>query len=321
MVAGQRLDAYLASALPHLSRSQWQRLLARGDVWLEGSAAKPRLRLQGGERLWIQEPEAPSPQLAPEAGPVDIRYEDAQLLVVSKPRGQVVHPGAGQEHGTLVQAVLAHCGNLPDLGDAQRPGIVHRLDKDTSGLLVIAKTPAAAAGLQSQLAQHQIQRHYLAVVQGVPETDQGLVDRPLGRHVHSRLRMSSHTRQGRPARTHWQVVQAFPACGLTLLGLQLETGRTHQIRAHMAENGWPLVGDPLYGPRRLMVPARLQKAVYQLQGQALHAWRLVFVHPTNHKTVAIQAALPGDMQHLLQVVAAFEGIGLSAALPADSSAE
>ena len=276
-----RLDVLLSRRVEGLTRSAAQRLLEEGKVSLQGRPLKKNHRLRAGEALELCLPDPVPTDARPQDIPLDIVYEDADVAVVNKPRGMVVHPAPGNPDGTLVNALLAHCGqSLSGVGGAIRPGIVHRIDKDTSGLLVIAKNDRAHLALSAQLKDHTLSRVYEAVAIGSLKEDRGTVDAPIGRSLRDRKRMAV-VPDGRRAVTHYQVLARYP--GYTHLRCQLETGRTHQIRVHMAYLGHPLAGDPVYGPKN--DPERLG-------GQCLHARELTFVHPTTGQTVHLTCPLP-----------------------------
>ncbi|WP_126148218.1 RluA family pseudouridine synthase [Synechococcus elongatus] len=295
-VPSERLDRWLAQQWPHLSRARLQKLIAAGQLRVNGEVCdqkrwQPRL----GDRLELEMPPTEAIALAPEEIPLDILYEDVDLLIVNKAVGMVVHPAAGHDTGTLVHALLAHCGDsLTGIGGEQRPGIVHRLDKDTTGAMVVAKTEAALLSLQDQIRQKTAQREYLGVVFGSPRQDSGQVEEPIGRHLRDRKRMAvvPIERGGRWALTHWQVRERLG--NYALLHYRLATGRTHQIRVHSHHMGHPLVGDPLYGNGRSLG--------VNLQGQALHAWRLSLQHPRTGEVIAVEAPLPAEFQRLLRVL-------------------
>ena len=276
-----RLDVLLSRRVEGLTRSAAQRLLEEGKVSLQGRPLKKNHRLRAGEELELCLPDPVPTDARPQDIPLDIVYEDADVAVVNKPRGMVVHPAPGNPDGTLVNALLAHCGqSLSGVGGAIRPGIVHRIDKDTSGLLIIAKNARAHLALSAQLKDHTLSRVYEAVAIGSLKEDRGTVDAPIGRSLRDRKRMAV-VPDGRRAVTHYQVLARYP--GYTHLRCQLETGRTHQIRVHMAYLGHPLAGDPVYGPKN--DPERLG-------GQCLHARELTFVHPTTGQTVHLTCPLP-----------------------------
>lgn len=281
---GQRLDRLLAAALPGMSRSALQNLIAGGQVTAGGRPLPKSARLPIGTELSVAIPEAKPLEALPEAIPLDIVYEDQDLLVVNKAKGMVVHPAPGNESGTLVNALLAHCGaSLSGINGVLRPGIVHRIDKDTSGLLVVAKNDRAHQGLAAQIQDHSFTREYRAVVYGAIKEDRGTVDKPLGRHRTDRKRMAvrEDSPSARRAVTHFRVEERLP--GFTCLRLTLETGRTHQIRVHMASMGHPVAGDPVYGPK---------KVIAALGGQCLHAGRIGFIHPATGAYQEFTAPLP-----------------------------
>lgn len=293
--AGDRLDRWLAEQVPGLSRSRLQSLIEDGHVWVNGQPCTAKKQsVQQGDRISIQIPENQAPDLQPEPIPLDILYEDEALLVVNKSAGMVVHPAPGHSSGTLVNALLAHCTDLAGIGGVDRPGIVHRLDKDTTGAIVIAKTDWAMQHLQTQIRTKTARREYLGVVYGAPSGDRGTVDQPIGRHPVDRKKMAivPVEKWGRSAITHWQIEERLG--NYTLLHFQLETGRTHQIRVHCAHLGHPIVGDPLYSSGR--------SVGVNLTGQALHAWRLSFQHPTTGQWIEAIAPLPEPFERLLQVL-------------------
>jgi len=287
--AGERLDVYLAH-VSGLSRARVQRLIEEGHVLVGGHPQKARHRVSPGERILLRIPPATPLRLTPEAIPLDILHEDGDLIVLNKPPGMVVHPGAGRSTGTLVHALLAHCGRLPGIGGVERPGIVHRLDRDTSGVLVVAKTETAHHSLSRQFKARVVQKQYLALVHGEVRQDSGRIEAPIGRREHDRKRMGIRERGGREARTVYSVLRRFP--GMTLLALDLETGRTHQIRVHLAHIGHPVLGDQVYGGRR---ERRLAASdAPRAERQMLHAWRLRFQHPTTGTWAEFVAPIPED---------------------------
>lgn len=291
----QRLDRYLSEEIPDLSRSRVQQLIEHGHVQLnEQVCTSKKINLQVGDRISLEIPAVQPLQLVAEDIPLDILYEDEQLLILNKPAGLVVHPAPGHANGTLVNALLAHCPNLPGIGGVQRPGIVHRLDKDTTGAIAIAKTDIAYQHLQAQLQAKTARREYLGVVYGAPKTESGTVDLPIGRHPQDRKKMAivSVEQGGRTAITHWQVKERLS--NYTLIHFQLETGRTHQIRVHSAKIGHPIVGDPVYGSGR--------SVGVNLPGQALHAWQLKLQHPISGDWVEVTAPLPQTFTKLLEIL-------------------
>lgn len=291
--AGQRLDVFLAGA-SGLSRARIQRLLADGHVLVGGRPEKPRHRVSVGEAIQLRIPPATPLDLTPEAIPLDILYEDDDLIVLNKPPGMLVHPGAGRTSGTLVHALLAHCRTLPGIGGAERPGIVHRLDRDTSGVLVVAKTEAAHHFLSGQFKARLVKKRYLALVHGQVRHDSGRIEAAIGRREHDRKRMGVRERGGRQARTAYHVVRRL--AGMTLLGLDLETGRTHQIRVHLSHIGHPVVGDRVYGGRRERSRSALPGP--RAPRQMLHAWRLGFRHPRTGDWCEFTAPIPEDLRRL-----------------------
>jgi 23S rRNA pseudouridine1911/1915/1917 synthase len=300
--AGQRLDQALATALPQYSRARIQRWIRDGRVQLAGAAGplRPSGRVAGGERVTLTAEFDADVSLEPEAMPLDIVYEDRALIVLNKPPGLVVHPGAGNRRHTLQQALLAHDAALARV---PRAGLVHRLDKDTSGLMVVARTPEAHTRLVAALQAHTIRREYLALCTGVL-TGGGTIDEPIGRHRQLRTRMSVRA-GGRESVTHYRIEERFRAH--TLLRVQLETGRTHQIRVHLAHLGFPVVGDPVYGGRRRLVAGAAPGVIATLQAfrrQALHATRLAFEHPLEGTPLEFSAPPPADMRALLALLRA-----------------
>ena len=295
-----RLDSFLAGAVGDLSRSAVQRLIDEGMVTVDGTPAKPSLKLRGGERVVVSIPPPVPAAPAPERIPLDILFEDGDLIVVNKPAGMVVHPGAGTSSGTLVNALLEHCRDLSGIGGELRPGIVHRIDKDTSGVLVVAKNDRSHNSLARQFKEHTVKRVYLALVYGSPRTDKGRIEGAIGRHPSDRTRMSGKARRGKHAVTHWQVLGRYPA--ITLIRLRLETGRTHQIRVHLSEAGHPLVGDLTYGGGGRFSGIQdqgLRPLVRELGRQALHAKTLGFIHPATGEYLEFDTQLPEDMARII----------------------
>lgn len=287
--SGERIDALLARALPSLSRSQVQKLLEQGMVTLNGRELKKNFRCSAGEGYEVILPEPAELPLIPQNIPLDVVYEDEDLIVVNKARGLVVHPAPGHPDGTLVNALLWHCGDsLSGIGGQRRPGIVHRIDKDTSGLLIVAKNDFAHQALSAQLADHSLCREYEALVRGNFKQDCGTVDKPIGRHPIDRKRMAVTEKNSKPAVTHWQLLASYR--GYSHILCRLETGRTHQIRVHMASIGHPLLGDFTYG-----APSP-EKG---LEGQCLHARRLRFVHPRTGEHILLETELPAYFMDVL----------------------
>ena len=288
--AGQRIDRFLAGEDTGLSRSALQNLIAEGHVLANGQPAAKNRKLKAGDTILVEIPDAAPIAAVPQDIPLDIVYEDGHLLVVNKPKGMVVHPAPGNPDGTLVNALLWHCrGSLSGIGGEIRPGIVHRIDKDTSGLLVVAKDDLTHQGLSEQMAVHAIHRVYHAVVYGNIRQDAGTIEAPIGRDPRDRKRMAVTPGQGKRACTHWQVLERFGR--FTLLACRLETGRTHQIRVHMAHIGHPLAGDPVYGPRSV---------IRELQGQCLHAKELGFRHPVTGQELRFDSPLPAYFTTFLE---------------------
>lgn len=286
--AGVRLDAFL-SADGALTRSQAARLIAEGRVRVNGKPAAKSARLSGGETVTVDVPQLRETALPPQDIPLDVVYEDDDVIVVNKPTGLVVHPAPGHPDGTLVNALLHHCGDsLSGIGGEKRPGIVHRIDRDTSGLIIAAKNDAAHLALSAQLKDHSLSRTYECLVTGNMKPDSGTVDAPIGRSSADRKKMAV-VPTGRRAVTHWEVVARYP--GVTHLRCRLETGRTHQIRVHMAYIGHPILGDTVYGAK---------KPVPGLTGQCLHAAGLRFVHPRTGEPVELHCPLPPEFTAMLQ---------------------
>jgi 23S rRNA pseudouridine1911/1915/1917 synthase len=294
-LAGRRLDQALATLLPQYSRTRIQRWIDEGAVRVNGLTPRARDVVVGGEAATVEARQADETAVAAEKLPLDIVHQDAALIIINKPPGVVVHPGAGNREHTLQNALLAHD---PKLRRVPRAGLVHRIDKDTSGLLVVARTLEAHGALVAALAAHDIEREYLALCTGAM-TGGGTVDEPIGRHRTQRIKMAVR-RDGRAAITHYRIEQRFRAH--TLARVRLETGRTHQIRVHLAHVGYPIVGDPVYGGRRRIPAGATPQLIAALDGfrrQALHAARLEFVHPKSGKPVTFEAPLPPDFRQLL----------------------
>ncbi len=287
--AGKRLDAFLAEALPELTRSAAARLCQEGQVTAGGKALAKNARLSGGEVLTVTLPDPAPMEAVAQDIPLDVVYEDADVIVVNKPKGLVVHPAPGHPDGTLVNALLHHCGDsLSGVGGALRPGIVHRIDRDTSGLIIAAKNDFAHQKLSAQLQDHTLARIYRCIVTGNLRQDTGTVDAPIGRCPTDRKKMAV-VANGRSAVTHWTVLERFS--GFTYVECRLETGRTHQIRVHMAHIGHPILGDTVYGAK---------KAAPGLRGQCLHAVGLRFLHPRTGEAVELQCELPEEFQAQLR---------------------
>ncbi len=289
VIVGERLDAAIAARETSLSRAQARRLVDAELVRVSGQRVKPSHRLREGELVEGTIPPPKPDMLEAEAIPLDIVFEDDDLIVVNKPAGMVVHPAVGHATGTLVHALLHHCGELSNVGGLQRPGIVHRIDKDTSGLLVASKNDLVHRSLGAQFKAHSIEREYLALVCGLPKLERGTVNAMIGRHPTDRKRFSTNAKQGKDAVTHWAVEKRFEAERLALLRVKLETGRTHQIRVHLASIDLPVAGDPTYGGGR-----KLSRAL-GLERQALHATVLGFEHPTRKEHMRFEASLPNDL--------------------------
>jgi len=283
-----RLDKYVCAQVPELSRTQVQKLIAAGNVTVNGQLAKPGLRLNSGDRIDINIPPTPPQELKPEAMPLKIIYEDDDLLAVDKPPGLTVHPAPGHPGHTLVNAILAHFPHLADIGDWLRPGVVHRLDKDTSGVMLVAKNSAAQANLSRQFKSHSVTKAYLALVKGKLEPESGIIEADIGRDPHNRKKMAV-VAQGREARTEYRVVKYIG--NYTLLEVMPETGRTHQIRVHLAAIGFPVVGDKVYGVKSP-----------HLSHQFLHASRLGFRLPSTGEYVEFESELPDDLQKALEAI-------------------
>ncbi len=291
---GGRLDKWLSARSPELSRSRIQALIKSGDVTVDGASVKSHHKLTSGELVAMHIPAAEPVDLVAEDIPLDILHEDDDLIVINKPAGLVVHPAAGHSSGTLVNALLYHCKELPGISGELRPGIVHRLDKDTSGAMVAAKSDVAMASLSEQFKARLVEKEYLAVVWGVPDPASGRLETPFGRSNGDRKMMSVHTNSDKVAITAYEVEECFP--GASLLRVRIETGRTHQIRVHLAHLGHSVVGDRVYGRRRkreLPVP---------VTRQMLHAEKLAFQHPRAGKRVAFTAPLPDDMRELIDAL-------------------
>jgi 23S rRNA pseudouridine1911/1915/1917 synthase len=278
----QRLDRFLAQALPAFSRARLQTLIRDGFVLLNGKAARPRDPVRTGDAVELREPEIEKVEAQPEQITLDVIFEDDDLLVLNKPAGIVMHPGAGHSQHTLVNALLAHCQNLSGIGGKERPGIVHRLDKETSGALVVAKNDATHRDLSSQFAARTMTKIYLALVAGILRKTSGIIDKAIARHPVHRQRMSIARRQGRSAKTEYRVIRS--GNDISLVECILHSGRTHQIRVHLHHLGHPVLGDKLYGGKRAGDFSR----------QMLHAWKLAFRHPRSGAEMSFEAPVPSD---------------------------
>lgn len=287
---GERIDKYLSEQLEDMTRSYIQKLIKENMVRVNGMAVKSNFKLSASDQIEVEIPELKEPDILPENIPLDILYEDQDILVVNKPKGMVVHPAPGHYTGTLVNAIMYHCkDNLSGINGVMRPGIVHRIDMDTTGSLLICKNDRAHQALAEQLKEHSITRKYHAIVHGRLKEDEGTIDKPIGRHPIDRKKMSVHCTNGREAITHYRVLKRFQQ--FTYIECQLETGRTHQIRVHMSSIGHPILGDQIYGPA---------KCPYKLQGQTLHAKVLGITHPTTGEYMEFDAPLPDYFQALLE---------------------
>lgn len=288
--AGIRIDRYLSDRLKDLSRSYLQKLLKEEAVLAGGRAVKANYKVSARESIELEIPETVEPEIEPEQMDLDILYEDRDIILINKPKGMVVHPAAGHFNGTLVNGLMAHCqGELSGINGVMRPGIVHRIDMDTTGVLIVCKNDFAHSSIAEQLKVHSITRKYYAIVHGVLKTDSGTVNAPIGRHPVDRKKMSINEKNGRDAVTHYQVLERFKQ--FTYVECQLETGRTHQIRVHMAGIGHPLLGDEVYGP---------SKCPFQLRGQTLHAGVLGIIHPRTGSYMEFSAPLPEYFDELLK---------------------
>ena len=289
--AGERIDKVLASEVETLSRSFLQKLLKEGRIYSNDKAVKSNYRVRENDRITFEIPEAVEPNIQAEDIPLSILYEDADVLLVDKPKGMVVHPAAGHYSGTLVNAVMYHCrGQLSGINGVLRPGIVHRIDRDTTGSLIVCKNDLSHNSIAMQLKEHSINRRYRAIVCGILQQEEGVIDAPIGRDKKDRKKMAV-TQEGKTAVTHYRVLKRFRQ--YTYVECVLETGRTHQIRVHMASIGHPLLGDEVYG-------RKVDK--YKCQGQCLHAMTLGFVHPSSKEYIEVNAPLPDYFQHLLDIL-------------------
>ena len=286
---GQRLDVFVVERFPEFSRSHVQKLIEQGNVLVDGTVRKANYKLRGGEAVQVTVPQAEPISVEPEDIPLDILYEDKDIIVVNKARGMVVHPASGVYTGTLVNALLFHCQDLSGINGEIRPGIVHRLDKDTSGVMVCAKNDTAHLDLAEQIRTKTAHRTYWAIVHGNIKEEAGIIKGDIGRHPTDRKKMAIVRENGKPAVTHFKVLERFGE--YTLVECQLETGRTHQIRVHMTSIGHPLINDPKYGPKK--------SSPFAINGQALHSLQLTLTHPVTKEEMTFTAPLPTDMEKIL----------------------
>ena len=294
-MGGMRIDGWLGENMNSISRSRLQKLISEGNVIVNNQVCESKKTiLKEGDEVIVRIPPPVSSHLIPQAIPLDILYEDEYLLIINKPADFVVHPAPGHSQGTLVNALLSHCPDLKGIGGVERPGIVHRLDKDTTGAMVVAKTEAVLHHLQGQIKAKTAKREYLGVVYGSPSQNKGIVDLPIGRHPCDRKKMAilPEEKGGKPAVTHWQVKEKIG--NYSLIHYQLETGRTHQIRVHSSVMGHPIIGDPLYSSGK--------SVGFNLTGQALHAFRLTLTHPIHSSTIDAIAPLPEELEKLLRIL-------------------
>ena len=288
----ERIDKCVSAFIDSLSRSFIQKMIKEECVMVNGKPVKGSYRVKDGDEVEFELPESAEPDIEPENIPLDILYEDKDVIVVNKPKGMVVHPAAGHYSNTLVNALIYHCGKeLSGINGVMRPGIVHRIDMDTTGSIIVCKNDKAHNCIAEQLKEHSINRRYHAICYGVLKEDEGVIDKPVGRHPTERRKMAVNERNGKHAVTHYRVLQRFE--GYTYIECVLETGRTHQIRVHMASIGHPLVGDEVYSNR---------KCPFKLQGQTLHAKTLGFIHPSTGEYIEVNAPLPEYFTHLLEIL-------------------
>lgn len=288
---GIRIDRYLTDQMPEMTRSHIQKLIKDEHVLINDKPVKANYRLSFSEKIEVEIPEPEILEIEPENIPLDILYEDDDIIIVNKPKQMVVHPAPGHSHGTLVNALMYHCGShLSGINGVMRPGIVHRIDMDTTGSLLVCKNDFAHQNLAEQLKEHSIRRIYIAIVHGNLKENEGVINAPIGRHPVDRKKMSIHSKQGKHAVTHYRVLERFG--NYTYIQCELETGRTHQIRVHMASIGHPLLGDLIYGPAKC--PFK------NLQGQTLHAKTLGIIHPRTGKYLEVEAPVPAYFKELIQ---------------------
>ena len=287
---GERLDVFLSGQIEDLTRSRIQKLINDGNITVNGLSAKANTKLKAGDKIEVEIPEPKETEIVAEEIPLDIVYEDEHMLVVNKSQGMVVHPAAGNYSGTLVNALMAYCGDtLSGINGEIRPGILHRIDKDTSGLLLVAKNDTAHTGLSQQIKEHSLTREYIALVYGNIKTDSGTIDAPIGRDEKDRKKMTITEKNSKNAVTHFFVEERFDK--YTLVRCRLETGRTHQIRVHMSKNGHPIVGDPVYGRK---------KEEFKLNGQLLHAFKVGYIHPVSGEYMEFTRELPEYFSEVLE---------------------
>lgn len=303
-----RLDKYIAERYPERSRNFWQQLIRDGKILVNGAKVKPNYQLKPGDFITVELPPPESDTPAPEPIALNIIYEDEHIIVVNKPPGLVVHPAAGNKEHTLVNAILHHCPEIEFSGHRQRPGIVHRLDKDTSGVMVVAKTHKAYLNLVQQISERRVRRRYKTLVLGIPDPPEQTIELPIGRHPRHRTKMAVNLINGKPAITHFKTIERFQ--GLSLLEVSLHTGRTHQIRVHLAHIGHPVVGDSQYGLHPSVLIARLpvgfpekaKETILNTKRQMLHSFELLLTHPATGKEMCFKAELPPDFAHLISIL-------------------
>lgn len=289
----ERIDKCVSMLIDSLSRSYIQKIIKSGQVFVNGAAVKPSYLVKTDDEVFFDLPPSQEPDIEPENIPLEVLYEDEDVVVVNKPKGMVVHPAAGHYSGTLVNALMYHCGDsLSGINGVMRPGIVHRIDMDTTGSIIVCKNDKAHESIAAQLKEHSINRRYHAICHGVLKEDEGTIHKPIGRHPNDRKKMAINEKNGKDAITHYKVLKRFK--DYTYIECRLETGRTHQIRVHMASIGHPLLGDEVYAPGR--------KSNFKLQGQTLHAKILGFIHPSDKEYIEVDAPLPSYFQHLLDVL-------------------
>ena len=305
--AGTRLDRFIADAIPELSRMRVKALIQEGEVTANGKQiTDASWKIREGQAFEINVPPAAEPAPQGQDIPLNVVYEDDYLIIIDKPAGMVVHPAAGNEDGTLVNALIHHCGDsLSGIGGVKRPGIVHRIDKDTSGLMVVAKTDAAHSGLADQFADHSLERAYLAIVRRRPYPAEATIDEAIGRSPRNRKKMAVVGRGGKHAVTHFKTLQRLGDAA-SLVECRLETGRTHQIRVHMTHIGHPLIGDPVYGrsQRSKSLAPEVREAISNFSRQALHAYVIGFIHPVTEEPIRFESPVPADMAALIKVLEA-----------------